>query len=82
MSSVSVEIISKQLEVLPDTDKRKVVDFIDYLLYKRSIKKTKKKKKENSFDPRKFRGTAKLNLTPEEIDRECAKLRDEWERTI
>lgn len=37
-------------------------------------------KKEKTFDPKKFRGAAKLNMTEEEIDRECRKLRDEWER--
>ncbi len=37
-------------------------------------------KKKKAFDPREFRGAAKLNMNPEEIDRQCAGLRDEWER--
>ena len=41
-----------------------------------------KEKKKKAFDPRKFRGTAKLNMTPKEIDSQCAELRDEWERNI
>jgi hypothetical protein len=41
-----------------------------------------KERKKKSFDPRKFRGAAKLNMTPEEINCQCAELRDEWERNI
>ncbi len=41
-----------------------------------------KEKKKKAFDPRKFRGAAKLNMAPEEINRRCAELRDEWERNI
>ena len=41
-----------------------------------------KEKKEKVFDPREFRGAARLNMTPEEIDRQCAEIRDEWERNI
>lgn len=37
-------------------------------------------KKQKSSNPRKFRGAARLNMTPEEIDHQCAELRDEWER--
>ncbi len=36
--------------------------------------------KEKKLDPRKFRGKGKLNMTADEIDRECQKLRDEWNR--
>jgi hypothetical protein len=40
------------------------------------------KKKKKAFDPKKFKGAGKLNKTSEEIDRECRKLRDEWERNF
>ena len=36
---------------------------------------TKKK-----FDPREFYGAANLNMRVDEIDKECPKMRDEWER--
>ncbi len=39
-----------------------------------------KTKKSKVFDPTKFRGVGKLNMTVEEIDRECRRLRDEWDR--
>jgi hypothetical protein len=39
-----------------------------------------KKKKKKAFDPKKFRGAGKLDMTVEEINRECRKLRDEWDR--
>jgi len=39
-----------------------------------------KTKKPKVFDPTKFRGVGKLNMTVEEIDRECRRLRDEWDR--
>jgi hypothetical protein len=39
-----------------------------------------KSKKPKAFDPTKFRGVGKLNMTVEEIDRECRRLRDEWDR--
>jgi len=39
-----------------------------------------KPKQKKAFDPTEFRGAAKLNMTVEEIDQECRKLRDEWER--
>jgi hypothetical protein len=39
-----------------------------------------KTKKPKAFDPTKFKGVGKLNMTVEEIDRECRKLRDEWDR--
>jgi hypothetical protein len=40
---------------------------------------TEQKEKTN-FDPREFKGAGKLNMTIEEIDQECKKMRDEWER--
>jgi hypothetical protein len=40
----------------------------------------KKVKKKKDFDPRKYFGVAKLNMTIEEIDEECKKMRDEWDR--
>ena len=39
-----------------------------------------KTKKPRSFDPKKFKGVGKLNMSVEEIDRECRRLRDEWNR--
>ena len=39
-----------------------------------------KTKKPKTFDPTKFKGVGKLNMTLEEIDRECQRLRDEWDR--
>lgn len=39
-----------------------------------------KTKKPKTFDPTKFKGAGKLNMTVEEIDRECQRLRDEWDR--
>jgi hypothetical protein len=39
-----------------------------------------KTKKSKTFDPTKFKGVGKLNMTVEEIDRECQRLRDEWDR--
>jgi len=39
-----------------------------------------KGKKKKTFDPKKFKGAGKLNMTVEEIDSECRKLRDEWDR--
>ena len=38
--------------------------------------------KKKTFDPSKFRGAANLDMTVEEIDLECRKLRDEWERNF
>lgn len=35
---------------------------------------------QKKFDPRKFKGASNLNMTIEEIDQECRKLRDEWDR--
>lgn len=64
---------------LPDSLKMKKQVEIIVLPYVPFKEKEKKKK---AFDPRKFRGAAKLNMTPEEIDRQCATLRDEWERNI
>jgi len=40
------------------------------------------KEEKKHFDPRKFFGAANLNMTEEEIDQQCRKLRDEWERTF
>ena len=42
---------------------------------------TEQKQKIN-FDPRKFKGVGKLNMTIEEIDKEFRKMRDEWERSF
>ena len=42
---------------------------------------TEQKQKTN-FDPREFKGTGKLNMTIEEIDQECKRMRDEWERNF
>ncbi|HEX9973960.1 MAG TPA: hypothetical protein VGD14_17955 [bacterium] len=39
-------------------------------------------KQKTSFDPREFKGAGKLNMTVEEIDQECKKMRDEWERSF
>jgi hypothetical protein len=39
-----------------------------------------KTKKPRPFDPKKFKGVGKLNMSVEEIDRECRRLRDEWNR--
>jgi len=41
-----------------------------------------KEKKKKSFDPKKFKGAGKLDMTVEEIDSECRKLRDEWDRNF
>ena len=41
-----------------------------------------KKENKKKFDPREFFGAAHLNMTEEEIDQECQKLRDEWERNF
>jgi hypothetical protein len=63
---------------LPDSLKKKKkleIIVLPYVPYEE--KETKK-----AFDPRKFRGAAKLNMSLEEIDRQCATLRDEWERNI
>lgn len=43
---------------------------------------TVKKKQEKTFDPRKFRGAANLDMTNDEIDQECRKLREEWDRNF
>lgn len=32
------------------------------------------------FDPTQFRGSIKLGMSLEQIDRQCRKMRDEWER--
>lgn len=64
---------------LPNTFKKKKkleIIVLPYVPYEENEKKKK------IVDPRKFRGTAKLNMTIEEIDSRCAKLRDEWERNI
>lgn len=37
-------------------------------------------KPQKKFDPREFKGASKLNMTIEEIDQECRKLREEWDR--
>jgi hypothetical protein len=37
-------------------------------------------KPQKRFDPREFKGASNLNMTIEEIDQECKKLRDEWDR--
>ncbi len=34
------------------------------------------------FDPSEFEGAAQLNMTVEEIDHECRKMRNEWERAF
>lgn len=39
-------------------------------------------KQKAKFDPREFKGAGKLNMTIEEIDQECRKMRDEWERNF
>lgn len=39
-----------------------------------------KKEIKKGFDPRKFKGAVKLDMSVEEIDRECRKVRDDWER--
>ncbi len=46
MDMVSSETIMRKLELLPETAKREVADFIDFLVYKGKPKKkaTKKKK--------------------------------------
>ena len=57
------------------TEKKLEIIVLPYLPYE-------EKKKRKAFDPKKFRGAARLNMAPEEIDRQCAELRDEWERNI
>jgi len=42
---------------------------------------TKQQRQEN-FDPREFKGVGKLNMTIEQIDEECKKMRYEWERNF
>ena len=37
-------------------------------------------RKGRKLDPKRFRGSGKLNMTVEEIDREFQKLTDEWNR--
>lgn len=37
-------------------------------------------KRRKGFDPTKFRGAVKLDMTVNEIAGECKKMRDEWER--
>lgn len=39
-------------------------------------------KKKKAFEPTKFRGMGKLNMTVDEVERECQKLRDEWNRNF
>jgi hypothetical protein len=58
------------------TEKKLEVIVLPYVPYE------EKDKQKKAFDPRKFRGAAKLNMSPEEIDRHCTQLRDEWERNI
>jgi hypothetical protein len=41
-----------------------------------------KKEDKKTFDPRKFFGAANLNISEEQIDQQCRKLRDEWERNF
>jgi hypothetical protein len=41
-----------------------------------------KKETQKKFDPREFFGAAHLNMTEDEIDQKCKKLRDEWERNF
>lgn len=38
------------------------------------------KKISEGFEPGQFKGAVKLGMSIEEIDRECRKMRDEWER--
>lgn len=38
------------------------------------------KKITKGFEPRQFKGAAKLDMSIKEIDRECQKMRDEWKR--
>jgi hypothetical protein len=39
-------------------------------------------KQKKNFDPREFKGAGKLNMTIEEINQECKKMRDEWQRSF
>jgi hypothetical protein len=41
-----------------------------------------KEKRKKAFDATKFRGAGKLNMTVEEVERECQELRDEWNRNF
>ena len=43
---------------------------------------TEQKQKKTNFDPREFKGAGKLNMTIQEIDQECKKMRNEWERSF
>jgi hypothetical protein len=42
--------------------------------YKEKVKSKKK------FDPREFKGAANLNMSIDEVDDECKKMRAEWNR--
>ena len=54
---------------------QKMVEIIVLPYEHKSIKK-------KNFDPTKFRGLGKLNMSIDEIDNECKRLRDEWNRNF
>ncbi|NOY59535.1 MAG: hypothetical protein GXO75_11500 [Calditrichaeota bacterium] len=35
---------------------------------------------ESEFDPEKYRGALKVDMSIEQIEQECKKMRDEWDR--
>ncbi|RPI71366.1 MAG: hypothetical protein EHM45_23650 [Desulfobacteraceae bacterium] len=59
---------------LPGELKKKKKLEIIILPYEDHVKKPK------AFDPAVFRGAGNLNMTVEEIEHECRRLRDEWDR--
>ncbi len=73
--AVSDQVILRQLQQLPNSLKKEVLDFIGYLLSK--YQKQPKAPK-HSFS--KYRGSLNLGLTREEVDIQINQMRDEWER--
>ncbi|MCC6410815.1 MAG: DUF2281 domain-containing protein [Saprospiraceae bacterium] len=69
------QVILRQLQQLPNSLKKEVLDFIGYLLSK--YQKQPKAPK-HSFS--KYRGSLKSGLSRQDIDMQIKKMRDEWER--